>query len=134
MATTTKTLGPTNQTVTLPDMTEKPNASVLVDGIGKEADAINVLNGKRFDTISDTTKTDMTLAFLNSVRSGMTDGQIAMVRVSNFSGIAYRYTTDYMQILAFSYSDFGTVTIYTYVTGTWRKREANMGTATVISQ
>ena len=44
MATTTKTLTPTNQTVTLPDMTERPNASVLVDGIGKEADAINALS------------------------------------------------------------------------------------------
>ena len=46
MATTTKTLTPTNQTVTLPDMTERPNASVLVDGISKEADAINALNSK----------------------------------------------------------------------------------------
>lgn len=46
MATSTKTLTPTNQTVTLPDMTERPNASVLVDGIGKEADAINALDSK----------------------------------------------------------------------------------------
>lgn len=46
MATTTKTLTPTGQTITLPDMTEKPNASVLVDGIGKDADAINALNSK----------------------------------------------------------------------------------------
>lgn len=44
MATTTKTLTPTNQTITLPDMTERPNASVLVDGIGKDADAINALS------------------------------------------------------------------------------------------
>jgi hypothetical protein len=43
MATTTKTLTPTNQTITLPDMTERPDASVLVDGIGKDADAINAL-------------------------------------------------------------------------------------------
>ena len=46
MATTTKTLTPTNQTITLPDMTERPNASVLVDGIGKDADAINALDTK----------------------------------------------------------------------------------------
>jgi hypothetical protein len=44
MATTTKTLTPTNQTITLPDMTERPDASVLVDGIGKDADAINALS------------------------------------------------------------------------------------------
>ena len=44
MATTSKTLTPTNQVVTIPDMTERPNASVLADGISKEADAINELN------------------------------------------------------------------------------------------
>lgn len=44
MAVATKTLTPTGQVVSLPDMTEKPNASVLVDGIGKSADAINALN------------------------------------------------------------------------------------------
>ena len=44
MATTTKTLAPTNQTITIPDMTERPNASVLTDAISKEADAINALN------------------------------------------------------------------------------------------
>ena len=46
MAVTTKTLSPTNQVVSLPDMTERPNASVLVDGIGKDADAINALSDK----------------------------------------------------------------------------------------
>jgi len=46
MATTTKTLTPTNQTITLPDMTERPDASVLVDGIGKDADAINALSNQ----------------------------------------------------------------------------------------
>ena len=44
MAVTTKTLTPTNQTVTLPDMTERPDASVLVTDISREVDAINALN------------------------------------------------------------------------------------------
>lgn len=43
MAVTTKTLTPTNQTVTLPDMTERPDASVLVTDISREADAINAI-------------------------------------------------------------------------------------------
>ena len=66
MATTTKTLTPTNQTITLPDMTERPNASVLVDGIGKEADAIEaavekVLDlGYRTDDIMQAGKTRVT--------------------------------------------------------------------------
>jgi hypothetical protein len=46
MAVSTKTLTPTGQVVSIPDMTEKPNASVLTDGIGKEADAINALDSK----------------------------------------------------------------------------------------
>ena len=58
MATTTKTLTPTNQTITLPDMTERPNASVLVDGISKEADAINALNSKISDFEFGQTATD----------------------------------------------------------------------------
>lgn len=44
MATTTKTLTPTNQQITLPDMTERPNNSTQVDSIGKLADAVNALN------------------------------------------------------------------------------------------
>ena len=47
MAVSTKTLTPTGQVVSIPDMTEKPNASVLSDGIGKEADAINALDGNK---------------------------------------------------------------------------------------
>lgn len=60
MATTTKTLTPTNQTITLPDMTERPNASVLVDGIGKDADAINALSrmiGATYNTTVTVTAT-----------------------------------------------------------------------------
>lgn len=53
MATSTKTLTPTNQTITIPDMTERPNVSLLTDGIGKEADAINALNSN----LAELTKT-----------------------------------------------------------------------------
>jgi hypothetical protein len=49
MATTTKTLTPTNQTITLPDMTERPDASVLVTDIGRNTDAINAVHGKLGD-------------------------------------------------------------------------------------
>lgn len=63
MATTTKTLTPTNQTITLPDMTERPNASVLVDGIGKDADAINALSEQiaNDDIIAPTAGTNVTI-------------------------------------------------------------------------
>ena len=43
---TSKTLAPTNVTISIPAMTDAPNASVLSNCIDKEADAINTLNSK----------------------------------------------------------------------------------------
>lgn len=76
MATTTKTLTPTNQTVTLPDMTERPNASVLVDGIGKEADAINALSEQ---IVTQWTKNNS--SWLNS--SYISSGDVSLLKISN---------------------------------------------------
>lgn len=72
MATTTKTLTPTNQTITLPDMTERPNASILVDGIGKDADAINALSDQMANIgtplkISQTTAGTLTGAIIEKL-------------------------------------------------------------------
>ena len=72
MATTTKTLTPTNQTITLPDMTERPNASVLVDGIGKDADAINALSEQiaNLITSSDATISNTSINRVKVTRIG----------------------------------------------------------------
>lgn len=43
---TSKTLAPTNVTISIPAMTDAPNASVLSNCIDKEADAINALNSQ----------------------------------------------------------------------------------------
>ena len=43
---TSKTLAPTNVTISIPAMTDAPNASVLSNCIDKEADAINTLNSQ----------------------------------------------------------------------------------------
>ena len=43
---TSKTLEPTNVTISIPAMTDAPNASVLSNCIDKEADAINTLNSQ----------------------------------------------------------------------------------------
>ena len=41
---TTKTLTPTNQTISIPELSDSPDMSVPADAIDKEADAINTLN------------------------------------------------------------------------------------------
>ena len=43
---TSKTLTPTNVTISIPAMTDQPNASVFANCVDKEADAINALNSK----------------------------------------------------------------------------------------
>lgn len=43
---TSKTLTPTNVTISIPAMTDQPNASVLANCADKEADAINALNSQ----------------------------------------------------------------------------------------
>ncbi len=43
---TSKTLTPTNVTISIPEMTDSPDASVFSNCVDKEADAINTLNSK----------------------------------------------------------------------------------------
>ena len=43
---TSKTLTPTNETISIPAMTDQPDASVFSNCVDKEADAINALNSK----------------------------------------------------------------------------------------
>lgn len=43
---TSKTLTPTNVTISIPAMTDSPDASVFSNCVDKEADAINALNSK----------------------------------------------------------------------------------------
>ena len=43
---TSKTLAPTNVTISIPAMTDAPNAAVISNCLDKEADAINALNSQ----------------------------------------------------------------------------------------
>ena len=43
---TSKTLAPTNVTISIPAMTDQPDASVFSNCVDKEADAINALNSQ----------------------------------------------------------------------------------------
>ena len=51
---TSKTLAPTNVTISIPAMTDAPNASVLANCADKEADAINALNSQTTQVVVPT--------------------------------------------------------------------------------
>ena len=51
---TSKTLAPTNVTISIPAMTDQPNASVLANCADKEADAINALNSQKATLVQKT--------------------------------------------------------------------------------
>ena len=54
---TSKTLTPTNVTISIPEMTDQPNASVFSNCVDKEADAINSLS--LYSAISQSTLTNI---------------------------------------------------------------------------
>lgn len=49
MAATQKTLTPTNEVISIPAFTDKPDYRLPIDSTGKLADAINVLDSKIFE-------------------------------------------------------------------------------------
>lgn len=51
---TSKTLAPTNVTISIPAMTDAPDASVFSNCVDKEADAINALNSQLVKTVKVT--------------------------------------------------------------------------------
>ena len=65
---TSKTLAPTNVTISIPAMTDQPNASVLANCADKEADAINALNSN----INAMFTVFKTVAYGQTVSSGTT--------------------------------------------------------------
>jgi len=65
---TTKTLTPTNQTISIPELTDAPDMSVASNAIDKEADAINTLS-EHLDPIAGTNKAWITNAELNNYKT-----------------------------------------------------------------
>ena len=56
---TNKTLAPTNVTIAIPAMADKPDASVFSNCVDKEADAINALNSNMDNVINANVLTDL---------------------------------------------------------------------------
>ena len=80
---TNKTLTPTNVTIAIPAMADKPDASVFSNCIDKEADAINTLNSK---IVSYHVATDVSLESLQSsletLGASMQDGDVRSIDFS----------------------------------------------------
>lgn len=73
---TSKTLTPTNVTISIPEMTDSPDASVFSNCIDKEADAINALNNK-IRTITSGSLHDIKTSGVYYLTGAVTDKPIA---------------------------------------------------------
>lgn len=76
-----KTLTPTNVTISIPAMTDVPDASVFSNCVDKEADAINALNSN-LNTVSSSTVTINTTN-VNSVNENIVErcGKLVILRM-----------------------------------------------------
>ena len=79
---TSKTLAPTNVTISIPAMTDAPNASVLANCADKEADAINALNSQIANPAN--------VAYTNV--SGTSQAQFESALVTALTGMATNQT------------------------------------------
>lgn len=69
---TSKTLAPTNVTISIPAMTDQPDASVFSNCVDKEADAINALNSKLTTVVDNslTPGTGITIVMQRKLKIG----------------------------------------------------------------
>ena len=97
---TTKTIQPTGTTITMPAMTDKPNASVFSTDVDRITDAVNSLNSKfsyesERPTTYDTDK--ITEVF------GIRNGNVVLVRVTIKAGLATTWHNDIVTGLSSRY-------------------------------
>ena len=127
---TSKTLAPTNVTISIPAMTDAPNASVLSNCIDKEADAINTLNSQLASKITTGTmvvacsagKTQISYAnlpsgkpdsqgkFLQSLYQAVNHGSTAEMTTVCIDGVDLIIQTATAQNVTIRWFYFGTVT------------------------
>ena len=79
---TSKTLAPTNVTISIPAMTDQPDASVFSNCVDKEADAINALNSQianpknvAYTSVTGTSQAQFETA-LTTALDGMGTGEV----------------------------------------------------------
>ena len=106
---TSKTLAPTNVTISIPAMTDAPNASVLSNCIDKEADAINTLNSQ---IASDWTGC---ADYKETIESGANAilQSFGKLRTLSFQGVSRSHTEDeVLMTLPSSHRPIGANNIY----------------------
>lgn len=93
---TSKTLNPTNVTISIPAMSDVPDAAVFSNCVDKEADAINTLNTKAstYDLGSKTIAT-MQSTFV-TYWGTMSDGDVKNIRVTLSDSNDYLKQTNYV--------------------------------------
>ena len=99
---TNKTLAPTNVTISIPAMTDAPNASVLANCADKEADAINALNSQIAHQLCTVTPaTNFTLTGNTKLARS---GDVMSFAISVQTTSAITLTTAYMDLAYFDTS------------------------------
>lgn len=96
---TSKTLAPTNVTISIPAMTDAPDASVFSNCVDKEADAINALNSQmtyKGDVISIGDNSKSLTANLEDLWTTLPKGQFPiLIKVVALYGDWYGYISHY---------------------------------------
>ena len=98
---TSKTLSPTNETISIPAMSDQPDAAVFSNCIDKEADAINALNSQignlKFFATSVASNGSKTLTIANDTRAiiytvGGSQNVMDCISINSTSGgvVAYK--------------------------------------------
>ena len=145
---TSKTLTPTNVTISIPEMTDQPDTSVLANCVDKTADAVNALNTnlankadyhnlrKQGDYTICSTDSDIETAVANHVAlMGETQSSIIGILVANLgmklangyhNGIVFRYDNNNYSCLFYTSASDDLVK-YRYAGGvkTWNSYALN---------
>ena len=104
MAATTKTLTPTNQVISIPAFTDKPDNRLQADSTGKLADAVNALNSNTQQLGAGSNAEEACQNFL----SKMTDGTVAVGHLEfggySYVAICYKNSNNWATMSLFGYS------------------------------
>ena len=99
---TSKTLAPTNVTISIPAMADAPDASVFSNCVDKEADAINALNSHLVKSANVTGTTDSSGAFQLTGISTQTHTVLAAISTNRIAVVFVYNTTWNVKVLNIS--------------------------------
>lgn len=134
---TTKTINVTNQTVSVPEFTERPDARVFSDAEGKCVDGINAntqaianLNMQRVGTTTFTSQSaletalvtlggDMADGDFRNIRFGVGSGGAGVLPQQGYTGVIHRYASGRYNILIQSFGNAADTYTANYRNSAW---------------